>query len=230
MKKFSIIMLILLAACTFIFAGSLPDEVMSIRAVGDYRQMTSTSGTYKSVNKLLGAGVAFDYDLYLNNYVGFFFDFGLTVPVKSDVDGVSQAFEYRDFPVYTQMGLVGRMPASNTLGLDFRFGIGIVYDKATSYGQVVSTYETKNAYFVIYQNYTLSKIECQLVAGLGVYANLDAEGDFGVRVGAMAAYTFATGLYEENGRRYNDQVADLKRVGFEIQPYVALTFGFGSNN
>ena len=229
MKKFSIIMLILLAACTFIFAGSLPDEVMSIRAVGDYRQMTSTSGTYKSVNKLLGAGVAFDYDLYLNNYVGFFFDFGLTVPVKSDVDGVSQAFEYRDFPVYTQMGLVGRMPASNTLGLDFRFGIGIVYDKATSFGTYTEI-DTKSAYYIIYQRYTLSKIECQLVAGLGVYANLDAEGDFGVRVGAMAAYTFATGLYEENGRRYNDQVADLKRVGFEIQPYVALTFGFGSSN
>ena len=229
MKKISVIMLILLMACSFIFAGSLPDEVLAVSAVGNYRQMTSSLGGTKSVNKLLGAGIAFDYDIYINNYVGFFFNAGFTVPVKSTVDGVSQAFEYRDFPAYGQIGFVGRMPSSNLMGLDLRFGIGVVYDKATSYGTYTQI-DTRSAYYIIYQKYTLSKVECQIVGGLGVYANLDAEGDFGVRVGAMAAYTFATELYEENGTRYNEVVADLKRVGFEIQPYVAFTFGFSDNN
>ncbi len=226
MKKLSALLIIMMAALLALSAGTLPDEVLTVRAVGDYRKMTSTRGSTTSVNKLSGAGFAFDYDYYLNNYVGLFTNVGLTVPLKSDVDGKSQAFEYRDFPVYTQFGMVGRIPLSNTAGLDLRLGFGVTYDKATNYGSS-TIIDTSDAYYIIYSNYTISKVELQTVAGLGFYTNFDSMGSFGIRAGANVAATFYTGIYRE-GYNYSAEVADLKRVGYEVQPYVGFTFGFNN--
>lgn len=226
MKKLSILLILMFAALLAVTAGTLPDEVLSLRAVGDYRKMTTSGYNTQSVNKLSGAGFAFDYDYYFNSYIGLFTDVGLTVPLKSDVDGKSQDFEYRDFPVYTQFGMVGRIPFSNTAGLDLRIGFGITYDKATKYGTVDGIIETSSAYYIIYRNYTISKLELQTVAGLGLYTNFDSQGSFGIRAGAMLAATFYTGLYKEGGGRYSEEVADLNRVGYEVQPYVAFTIGF----
>ncbi len=226
MKKLSALLIIMMAALLALSAGTLPDEVLTVRAVGDYRKMTSTRGSTTSVNKLSGAGFAFDYDYYLNNYVGLFTNVGLTVPLKSDVDGKSQAFEYRDFPVYTQFGMVGRIPLSNTAGLDLRLGFGVTYDKATNYGSS-TIIDTSDAYYIIYHNYTISKVELQTVAGLGFYTNFDSMGSFGIRAGANVAATFYTGIYRE-GYNYSAEVADLKRVGYEVQPYVGFTFGFNN--
>ncbi len=226
MKKLSALLIIMMAALLALSAGTLPDEVLTVRAVGDYRKMTSTRGSTTSVNKLSGAGFAFDYDYYLNNYVGLFTNVGLTVPLKSDVDGKSQAFEYRDFPVYTQFGMVGRIPLSNTAGLDLRLGFGVTYDKATNYGSS-TIIDTSDAYYIIYSNYTISKVELQTVAGLGFYTNFDSMGSFGIKAGANVAATFYTGIYRE-GSRYSAEVADLKRVGYEVQPYVGFTFGFNN--
>ncbi len=226
MKKLSALLIIMMAALLALSAGTLPDEVLTVRAVGDYRKMTSTLGSTTSVNKLSGAGFAFDYDYYLNNYVGLFTNVGLTVPLKSDVDGKSQAFEYRDFPVYTQFGMVGRIPLSNTAGLDLRLGFGVTYDKATNYGSS-TIIDTSDAYYIIYSNHTISKVELQTVAGLGFYTNFDSMGSFGIRAGANVAATFYTGIYRE-GYNYSAEVADLKRVGYEVQPYVGFTFGFNN--
>lgn len=225
MKKLSALLIMMVALLT-LTAGTLPDEVLTVRAVGDYRKMTSTLGSTSSVNKLSGAGFAFDYDYYFNNYVGLFTNVGLTVPLKSDVDGKSQAFEYRDFPVYSQFGMVGRIPLSNTAGLDLRLGFGVTYDKATNYGSS-TIIETTDAYYFIYRNYTISKVELQTVAGLGFYTNFDSQGSFGIRAGANVAATFYTGIYKE-GYNYSAEVADLKRVGYEVQPYVGFTFGFNN--
>lgn len=226
MKKLSALLIIMMVALLTLTAGTLPDEVLTVRAVGDYRKMTSTGEGVSSVNKLSGAGFAFDYDYYFNNYVGLFTNVGLTVPLKSDVDGKSQAFEYRDFPVYSQFGMVGRIPLSNTAGLDLRLGFGVTYDKATNYGSS-TIIETTDAYYFIYRNYTISKVELQTVAGLGFYTNFDSQGSFGIRAGANVAATFYTGIYRE-GYNYSAEVADLKRVGYEVQPYVGFTFGFNN--
>ncbi len=226
MKKLSALLIIMLVTLLTLSAGTLPDEVLTVRAVGDYRKMTSTLGSTSSVNKLSGAGFAFDYDYYLNNYVGLFTNIGLTVPLKSDVDGKSQDFEYRDFPVYTQFGMVGRIPLSNTAGLDLRLGFGVTYDKATNYG---STIVETDYYWIIYHGYTISKVELQTVAGLGFYTNFDSQGSFGIKAGANVAATFYTGIYRE-GYSYSAEVADLKRVGYEIQPYVGFTIGFNNYN
>ncbi len=226
MKKLSALLIIMMAALLALSAGTLPDEVLTVRAVGDYRKMTSTAGSTASVNKLSGAGFAFDYDYYLNNYVGLFTNVGLTVPLKSDVDGKSQDFEYRDFPVYTQFGMVGRIPLSNTAGLDLRLGFGVTYDKATNYGSS-TIIDTSDAYYIIYRNYTISKVELQTVAGLGFYTTFDSNGSFGIKAGANVAATFYTGIYRE-GSTYSTEVADLKRVGYEVQPYVGFLFGFNN--
>ena len=226
MKKLSALLIIMLIALLTLSAGTLPDEVLTVRAVGDYRKMTSTLGDKSSVNKLSGAGFAFDYDYYLNNYVGLFTNVGLTVPLKSDVDGKSQDFEYRDFPVYTQFGMVGRIPLSNTAGLDLRLGFGVTYDKAVNGG---STIVETDKYWIIYHGYMFSKVELQTVAGLGFYTNFDSQGSFGIKAGANVAATFYTGIYRE-GYNYSAEVADLKRVGYEIQPYVGFTIGFNNYN
>ncbi len=232
MKKKSIILLMLILSLAALYAGTLPDGVLTLRGVGNYRKMTSKGGAYTSVNTLYGVGLAFDYDSYFNNHIGLFIDCGLTIPTKSDVDGKAQDFENRDFPVYAQFGLVGRMPANNQIGLDFRFGFGFVYDKAVSQRTSTTIIETRDYYYIIYGNRTISKREYQMVAGVGLYMNLDPDGDMGIRVGAIGAYTFLTGLYEESGSRYvpSKEVADLERIGFEIQPYVGFTFGFSSND
>ena len=230
MKKLSIVLLIMIITVTTVFAGSLPQEVIAIRATGDYRKMTTTANSKDSVNTLMGAGIAFDYDYYLNSYVGLFTNLGITIPLKSDVDGKSLDFEDRDFPVYTQFGVVGRVPMTGNAGLDLRLGFGVTYDKATTNNYISSIYETSNAYYIIYSDTSFYKVEFQSVAGLGVYMNIDSEGSFGIRAGAMAAATFYTGIYRDNGSRYSTEVADLKRVGFEVQPYIGFTIGFNDYN
>ncbi len=225
MKKLSIVLLIMIIAVTTVFAGSLPREVITVRAVGDYRKMESSSGKNTSVNTLMGAGIAFDYDYYLNSYVGLFTNIGVTVPLKSDVDGTELDFEERDFPVYCQAGMVGRVPMTSNAGLDVRFGFAVTYDKAVTYTNS-TLIETSSAYYLIYQNYSLTKVECQVVGGAGVYMNIDSQGSFGMRAGVMAAATFYTGIYKEDHTKYSTEVADLKRVGFEVQPYVGFTIGF----
>lgn len=230
MKKLSIVLLIMIITVTTVFAGSLPQEVIAIRATGDYRKMTTTGKSTESVNTLMGAGIAFDYDYYLNSYVGLFTNLGITVPLKADNDGYALEFDERDFPVYAQFGVVGRVPMTSNAGLDLRLGFGVTYDKATTYSNPTTVVSTPYAYYIIYSNTSFYKVEFQSVAGLGVYMNIDSEGSFGIRAGAMAAATFYTGIYRDNGSRYSTEVADLKRVGFEVQPYIGFTIGFNDYN
>lgn len=213
MKKISLIMLLLLATAA-VFASSLPGELFSVKGVYDYRKMTTSDINVKdSVNTLMGAGVAFDYDYYFNDYIGVYTTISIIVPVKSTIDGTKQSFEDSDFPVSAHVGTIGRLPFSSFSGLDLRLGLAVVYDKSTLY------------YPTWYNNLYLSKIETQLVAGLGIYSNFDNYGNFGVRVGANLAYTVYTGLYIDS--RYSSyNIGDYSRTGYEIMPYAALTFGF----
>ncbi len=230
MKKLSIVLLIMIVTVTTVFAGTLPEEVLAFRATGVYRKMETTSGSTSSVNTLKGVGFAFDYDDYFNNYVGFFVDLGVTIPLKADNDGYELEFDERDFPVYTQFGLVGRIPLSNFAGFDLRLGFGVTYDKAVTYSNPTTVVSTPYAYYILYSNTTFRKVEVQAVAGLGVYANLDSAGSFGFRAGAMVATTFYTGIIRDNGSRNSTEVADLNRIGFEIQPYVGFTIGFTNSD
>lgn len=227
MKKISLIILLLVLTATTVFAASLPGDILSVKVVGDYRKMTAeyNSADYKDdVNTLMGVGFGFEYDTYFNSFAGLFTTANVVIPVKSDINGTSQEFDNRDFPVSAQLGFAGRIPFTSMAGLDLRLGFGLVYDKSTPYGYTIfkdgkSTYIVTPAY--------LSKIETQFVGGFGVYGYFDPYGNFGLKAGVDLAYTFYTGLYLDgthSGTSYN--IDDMKRTGYEVMPYVAFAFGF----
>ncbi len=218
MKKRIITLLILIALVSSLsFAGSLPDDVFSIRATGAYRQMTTYNGSSNnSVNKLLGLGFAFDYDTYFNNFAGLYVSGGVTIPVKSTVGDTYLSISDSDVPAYSNFGFVGRIPLSNHYGFDFKLGFGVAYDRTVRY---------KYMWYNDYIEY--SKVEYQMVASLESYFTLDSEGAFGFKVGASAAYTFATSFIVSSSYSPKpSEIEDLKTTGFEIIPYVGVVFGF----
>ncbi len=225
MKKISSILILLIIALVAVSAASLPEDVLSVRAVGDFRKMTteySSSEYSNDVNTLKGVGFAFDYDYFINSFVGAYTSVSVVVPVKSDINGTTQSFDDSDFPVSVQLGFVGRVPFASKAGLDLRMGFGIVYDKSTPYGYTV--YRDGRYTYILTQSY-LSKIETQLTAGVGVYGYFDPDGNFGLRAGVNVAYTFYTGLYIDD-RYATINIGDYKRTGYDIMPYLGFTFGF----
>lgn len=218
MKKKIITLLILVTlVASLSFAGSLPDDIFSIRATGAYRQMTTyNGGSSNSVNKLLGVGFAFDYESYFNNYVGLYATVGLTIPVRSTIGETKIAISDSDIPAYSNFGFAGRIPMSNHYGLDFKLGFGVAYDRTVRY---------KYYWWNNYIEY--SKVEYQMVAQLESYYNFDSEGQFGLKVGVTAAYTFATSFVESTAYSSRPtEIEDLKTTGFEILPSVGVVFGF----
>ena len=216
MKKISLILLLLVLTATTVFAASLPSDVLSVKVVGDFRKMTTYDNGYESVNKLMGVGFGFEYDTYLNSFVGAFTTVNVVIPVKSDINGTSQEFDDRDFPVSAEIGFAGRVPFTSMAGLDLRLGFGVVYDKSTPY------------YFNPYEYIYIQKVETQFLGGLGVYGYFDSYGNFGLKAGVDIAYTFHTGLYVDSSRPGSSSrgIEDLKRSGYEVMPYVAFAFGF----
>ncbi len=227
MKKISLILLLLVLTVTTVFAASLPSDVLSVKVVGDYRKMTTEYNSTEyidDVNTLLGVGFGFEYDTYFNSFVGVFTTVNVVIPVKSDINGTSQEFDDRDFPVSAEIGFAGRVPFTSMAGLDLRLGFGVVYDKSTPYGYTIVK-DGKSTYIVTPAS--LSKVETQFIGGLGVYGYFDPYGNFGLKAGVDLAYTFYTGLYLDStrsGSSYN--VDNLKRSGYEVMPYVAFAFGF----
>ncbi len=223
MKRIFTIVILALVAASFAFAGSLPDDVVSIRATGAYRKMTTYNGSQNqdSVNKLLGLGFAFDYDTYFNDYAGLYVSAGVTIPVKSTVktgkEETKLTISDSDVPAYTNFGFVGRIPVTNHFGLDFKLGFGVAYDRTVRY-----------KYYYWWPEYVeYSKVEYQFVASLESCFFFDSEGEFGVKAGVSAAYTFATSLVLSSSySSWSSEIADLKITGYEILPYVGLVFGF----
>ncbi len=220
MKKITIILLLFASlSLSFLPAGSLPRDVVTLRSNGAYRKMTSVESSASSsssdVETFLGAGFAIDYDTYFNDYAGAFANIGVTIPVKYTINGIqTQDRDKMDFPVYSQFGFLGRLPFSNTFGLDLRLGFGLVYDKSTTY---------RFHYYWTTETITVKKVEYQLFGGVGAYMNFDSEGAMAIKVGVNTAYTFATSLLLESG--YSKSEIDYKRTGYEIIPYVGLSFG-----
>ena len=219
MKKISLILLLLVLTATTVFAASLPSDVLSVKVVGDYRKMTTEYNSTEyldDVNTLMGVGFGFEYDTYFNSFVGAFTTFNVVIPVKSDINGTSQEFDDRDFPVSAEIGFAGRVPFTSMAGLDLRLGFGVVYDKSTPY------------YFNPYEYIYIQKVETQFLGGLGVYGYFDSYGNFGLKAGVDIAYTFHTGLYVDSSRPGSSSrgIEDLKRSGYEVMPYVAFAFGF----
>lgn len=220
MKRIFTIVILTVLVASFAFAGSIPDDVFSIRATGAYRQMKTYDGSQNSVNKLLGLGFAFDYDTYFNDYVGLYVSAGVTIPVKSTIKDTSGetklSISDSDVPAYSNFGFVGRIPMSNHWGFDFKLGFGVAYDKTVRY-----------RYYWWYEDIEFSKVEYQMVASLESYYTFDSEGEFGVKVGVSAAYTFATSFVVSSTYSYRTQeIEDLKTTGFELLPYVGVVFGF----
>ena len=212
---FTIVILAVIVA-SFAFAGSLPTDVFSIRATGAYRKMTTYDNNNNSANTLLGLGFAFDYDTYFNNYAGLYVSAGVTIPVKSTTGDTKLSISDSDVPAYSNFGFVGRIPVSNHFGLDFKLGFGVAYDKTVKY-----------RYYWWYDYIEYSKVEYQMTASLESYYFFDSEGEFGVKLGVSASYTFATSLVVDSSySNRKRELEDMKITGYEILPYVAVVFGF----
>lgn len=227
MKKFSIILLLTVLVISGTFAGNLPGDVIAINGFGSYRKMTTESTakstTAESVSILKGAGVSVNYDSYFNDYVGLYGNLLVTIPAYYSVDGeVITDFNSKDFPIGLEFGCVSRVPLSSSYGLNFRVGFGTVYDTSSTY---------KYKYYIpggwtYVTTATYSKFEYQLNASANGYYNFDEDGNFGLTFGVNASYTFLTTLHLDSGT-VSEDIADLKRSGFEIMPFIGFTIGSG---